>query len=386
MRLPYSCDTIFTRWGGNSLRTTGSCHTCRSLCVCHLSVFCCATVLSQVPLSKLDRVKNIARPSLVTLPKFVQDQGKYKAILRQIGILNGILLPDKLNLGVGLKQSIQPRVKSLSPTKRRARPAVASTAKQAAASPRHQKQVLMGSSKRKSQPRKQDAPSPLPPSTAACGSGTRDAPVKRLSNPPPPAAPPPTRAVVRETWRGITQFCEAASTRNMVQGSPHEAPVGKGPAVIRRVKTIEVTDFSGDTDGHGGGKAPDQGVRCSPVQGKYHFRGGRAFENEPLRSATCTRNKLSFAGASRRLCVDRSLNASKPFFDRKLLSSSASTSRPSSAISFTALGRRVSGGSLSIGTHGWPLADGEECSHGSGEGCAVEKSSASLLPHLGSRT
>ncbi|CAM9114326.1 unnamed protein product, partial [Hapterophycus canaliculatus] len=43
----------------------------------------------KVPLSKLDRVKNIARSSLVTLPKFVQDQQMYKAVLRQIGRLNG---------------------------------------------------------------------------------------------------------------------------------------------------------------------------------------------------------------------------------------------------------------------------------------------------------
>lgn len=36
-------------------------------------------------------MKNIARSALVTLPRFVQDQDKYKATLRQIGRLNGIL-------------------------------------------------------------------------------------------------------------------------------------------------------------------------------------------------------------------------------------------------------------------------------------------------------
>lgn len=36
-------------------------------------------------------MKNIVRPALVTLPRFVQDQDKYKATLRQIGRLNGIL-------------------------------------------------------------------------------------------------------------------------------------------------------------------------------------------------------------------------------------------------------------------------------------------------------
>ena len=39
------------------------------------------------------------RPSLVTLPKFVQDQEKYKTVLKQIGRLNGIL-PDNPRLGV----------------------------------------------------------------------------------------------------------------------------------------------------------------------------------------------------------------------------------------------------------------------------------------------
>lgn len=51
----------------------------------------------QVPLSKLERVRHIVRSSLVTLPRFVQDQAKYKAILKQIGHLNGIL-PDNPRL------------------------------------------------------------------------------------------------------------------------------------------------------------------------------------------------------------------------------------------------------------------------------------------------
>lgn len=46
---------------------------------------------AQVPLSKLARVKNIVRTSLVTLPRFVQDQEKYRATLKQIGQLNGII-------------------------------------------------------------------------------------------------------------------------------------------------------------------------------------------------------------------------------------------------------------------------------------------------------
>lgn len=46
----------------------------------------------QIPLSKLARMKNIARSSLVTLPLFVQDQAKYKACLEQIGRLNGIIV------------------------------------------------------------------------------------------------------------------------------------------------------------------------------------------------------------------------------------------------------------------------------------------------------
>lgn len=45
----------------------------------------------QVPLSKLSKVKNIARTSLVTLPRFLQDQAKYKNTLKQIGHLNGII-------------------------------------------------------------------------------------------------------------------------------------------------------------------------------------------------------------------------------------------------------------------------------------------------------
>lgn len=74
----------------------------------------------QVPLSKLDRVKNIARSSLVTLPKFVQDQQKYKAILRQIGRLNGIL-PEHSHLSAGPNQQIRRRAKRL-PRKKRLLP------------------------------------------------------------------------------------------------------------------------------------------------------------------------------------------------------------------------------------------------------------------------
>lgn len=48
----------------------------------------------QVALKDLARVKNIARCSLVTLPKFVQDQSRYKHFLKQIGRLNGILPGD----------------------------------------------------------------------------------------------------------------------------------------------------------------------------------------------------------------------------------------------------------------------------------------------------
>lgn len=44
-----------------------------------------------MPLSKLARVKNIARSSLVTLPKFLQVQAKYKDTLKQIGRLNVII-------------------------------------------------------------------------------------------------------------------------------------------------------------------------------------------------------------------------------------------------------------------------------------------------------
>lgn len=60
----------------------------------------------QVPLSKLGRVKRIVRPSLVTLPKFVQDEEKYKTVLKQIGRLNGIL-PDNPQLGVHKKDEKQ---------------------------------------------------------------------------------------------------------------------------------------------------------------------------------------------------------------------------------------------------------------------------------------
>lgn len=336
---------------------------------------------SQVPLSKLDRVKNIARSSLVTLPKFVQDQGKYKAILKQIGRLNGIL-PEKWNPGVGPNQSIQRRAKSLSPNKRRTRPVVASAGKEAAASP-HQKQVLMGLSKRKPHPQKPDT-SPPPPSVACRGAG--DEPVKSLATPPPPAAPPPSHAAAPEKTRGL------ATTRNMVQDSSHFVQDGKGPAAIREAKTTEATGFTGNTGEHARGVLPDQGVGCFPTQQGAHQLGGEGtFEAEPIRP--CTRPP-SVAGDHRRP-YDRSLNASKPSFNtggtpRKILSSSpvraGSVSRPCSAGGFTALGRRVSGSSLVIGTQGWSLAGGEDHSHGSGEGYAVEQSSALLLPHLGTRT
>lgn len=58
----------------------------------------------QVPLSKLGRVKNMVRPSLVTLPRFVRDQAKYKATLRQIARLNGIL-PDGSLAEIGTKKN-----------------------------------------------------------------------------------------------------------------------------------------------------------------------------------------------------------------------------------------------------------------------------------------
>ncbi|CAM9258070.1 unnamed protein product [Ascophyllum nodosum] len=66
----------------------------------------------KVPLSKLARVKNIVRRSLVTLPKFVQDQAKYKATLRQIGRLNGIL-PAKLPLPSTRRRAISSSVGDL---------------------------------------------------------------------------------------------------------------------------------------------------------------------------------------------------------------------------------------------------------------------------------
>lgn len=58
-----------------------------------------------MPLTKLARAKNIARSSLVTLPIFVQDQAKYKAMLQSIGRLNGII-KDNSPLGVMPKTKI----------------------------------------------------------------------------------------------------------------------------------------------------------------------------------------------------------------------------------------------------------------------------------------
>lgn len=72
--------------------------------------FCRIVRRLQVPLCKLDRVKNIARSSLVTLPKFIADQQKYKAMLRQIGRLNGIL-PEHSHLRAGPKQALRRRAK-----------------------------------------------------------------------------------------------------------------------------------------------------------------------------------------------------------------------------------------------------------------------------------
>lgn len=122
-------------------------------------------------MSKLDRVKNIARSSLVTLPKFVQDQVKYKAMLRQIGRLNGIL-PDDAHPAPGLKQTTRRRrTKSLSPRKRRTKPKLASTRKEAAGALAARKQEQTGSSTRKmlrqqpttSPPHKPNHPTPPPP-------------------------------------------------------------------------------------------------------------------------------------------------------------------------------------------------------------------------------
>lgn len=61
-------------------------------------------------------MKRIVRPSLVTLPKFVQDQEKYKAVLKQIGRLNGIL-PKSPQLGVVPKKE-ERQANGVSPDKR----------------------------------------------------------------------------------------------------------------------------------------------------------------------------------------------------------------------------------------------------------------------------
>lgn len=66
----------------------------------------------QVPLSKLGRIKNIVRSSLVTLPLFVQDQVKYKTILEQIGRLNGIIRPSPLQPTPGSRRRATRRVKT----------------------------------------------------------------------------------------------------------------------------------------------------------------------------------------------------------------------------------------------------------------------------------
>lgn len=115
----------------------------------------------QVPLSKLGRVKNIARSSLVTLPRFVRDQAKYKAILRQVGRLNGIL-PEDVHPEAGLKQTTRRRTKSLSPEKRRSKTKLAPADKRAGGRPA-QNQDPMGSSTRKQLRQKPAAMAPHKP-------------------------------------------------------------------------------------------------------------------------------------------------------------------------------------------------------------------------------
>lgn len=69
-------------------------------------------------------------------------------------------------------------------------------------------------------------------------------------------------------------------------------------------------------------------------------------------------------------------NSSEPPFEPHFLflpSSRAGGVGRSSPVGITALGRHVSGGSLAIGTQGWPLASVEYYLHGSGEGYAGEK-------------
>lgn len=60
----------------------------------------------------------------------MQDQVKYKAMLRQIGRLNGIL-PEDVHPEAGLKQTTRRRTKSLSPKKRRTKTKLASIGKEA---------------------------------------------------------------------------------------------------------------------------------------------------------------------------------------------------------------------------------------------------------------
>lgn len=265
----------------------------------------------QVPLSKLDRVRHIVRPSLVTLPRFVQDQAKYKAILRQIGRLNGIHL-EAMHPGAGPKQTKQRRAhkKSLLPKNRRTKKRAEPSAGEGATAVLYRKQESVHSSKRKVGRQKTETP--------PCQKPARAVPVESLLHPLVPGQPP---------------VCAVDHATNATQDSPHhpitrEGGVGSDNSTkpTREVRTDEATRLA---ERSGGAPQDHDGALRSETREAQGLLGvERTSENGAIRR---TRRRPSTSGV-----------------------------RPSSAIDFAAFGRRLNARGLAVGAGGWPLAIGED--------------------------
>lgn len=260
----------------------------------------------QVPLSKVDRVRHIVRPSLVTLPRFVQDQAKYRAILRQIGRLNGIYL-EAVHPGAGPKQTRQRRAhkKSLLPTNRRTVP--------------NWKQASADSSKLKVGPQDTETP---PSQKPARGVPSPPTPVESLFHPLVPGQPP---------------LCTVDHATNATQDSPHHPSTREGfggetgVESIREVGVDEATRLGERDDGapkHHDGAWRSESRETQGLQGAE-----RISENGEARPRT--RRRPSTRGV-----------------------------RPCSAEDVAKSGRHLNARSMAVGASGWSFAIGEDLGDG----------------------
>lgn len=315
-------------------------------------------------MSKLDRVKNIVRSSLVTLPGFVQDQAKYKGILRQIGLLNGII-SEGLHPSVGPKQSIAKQAKDLSPNKRPSKTTKAATGKRTATS-RPPKHALTNSSKNGKQRRQlaeSSQASAQSASDVARGEPTEFS-KKLLPVAPHHAASPEKSSVGCKGKITLGNAQNSSDCSSSVEGFGDKE---SAPTAPRK----EASGVSVGSDKRGDKQAPE-------VEGHNRVGWGRGSKTGPVRPRTfppsrdCRRLRLLDHSLSRRISR-RSIGGSGRTTPRdllmspspiRLLSCGRSGNRPHSAVDFTMYGRRrVGEGNIGIGMQSWPLCNegGDHC-------------------------